>query len=293
MRIYLAALLVCLTPAVAQVAISPQEARATRAFDAAKKAGAPQLNAFLKPFPKGGDLHMHLSGSIYAETFIAEAAQQGLWVSSIDPGKPAGPIAAGTLCFQNPPDAQPNRNCGAPVISVADAMQKQTTYDALINSFSMRSFVPLAGWSGHDQFFATFDRFSGLQNFTGAWLDEVATRAAAQNEQYLEIMSTPSFDHAAAAGYKLGWPSDFNDANHMAVLAALREKLLAAGLRDDIAIDTKEFVDAQATRKSVEHCSAAADYVDFKEHNACSIDIHFLYQVLRGLTGLRANPSRL
>ena len=61
---------------------TPSEQRASRAFEAAKKAGAPQLYAFLKPFPKGADLHMHLSGAIYAETFIAEAIKQGLCVSS-------------------------------------------------------------------------------------------------------------------------------------------------------------------------------------------------------------------
>jgi adenosine deaminase len=280
MRFCLAALLVCSISSTAQIAApTPPEARAARAFEAAKKVGAPELYAFLKPFPKGADLHMHLSGAIYAETFIAEAAQQGLWVGSANPGKPAGPLALGTLCFQNPRDSQPNKTCGPAVISVADAMLQQSTYDALINSFSMRSFVPFAGWSGHDQFFVTFDRFGGLKNFSGAWLDEVASRAASQNEQYLEIMSTPSFDHASAAGYRLGWPADFNDANHMTVLATLRDKLLAAGLRDDIPIGTKEFADAKAAAKASEHCSAA---VDLKEHSACTIDIHFLYQVLRG-----------
>jgi adenosine deaminase len=283
MRLCLAALLFCSISSTAQVAApTSQEARASRAFEAAKKAGVPELYAFLKLFPKGADLHMHLSGAIYAETFIAEAAQLGLWVGSADPGKPGGPLASGTLCFQNPPSSQPNKTCGAAVISVADAMQNQTTYDALIDSFSMRSFVPFAGWSGHDQFFATFDRFSGLNSFAGSWLDEVATRAATQNEQYLEIMATPTFDHAAAAGYKVGWPADFNDANHMAVLATLRDKLLAAGLRDDIAPDTKQIADAQATRRSIEHCDPVSDPVALKEHSACTIDIHILYQVLRG-----------
>ena len=69
-------------------------------------------------------------------------------------------------------------------MTVAEAVNVQAIYDAMIDSFSMRSFVPTAGWSGHDQFFATFDRFSGLQNTQGDWLDEVASRAAAQNEQY-------------------------------------------------------------------------------------------------------------
>jgi len=283
MRLSVAALLICSTFAAAQVpAPTPQQARATRSLDAAKKAGPPQLNAFLRTFPKGADLHMHLSGAIYAETFIAEAVQQGLWVGSADPGKPPGPMSPGTLCFQVPPPPadQNHKNpaCGPAVISVANAIQQQTTYDALINSFSLRSFVPFAGWSAHDQFFATFDRFDGTNNVTGPWLDEVAARAASQNEQYLEIMVTPRFDNAAAAGYKLGWPSDFNDSNHMAVLANLREQLLP-GLTADITGSTDELAAAKASRNSIEHC---AELAGGRRSHGCDVQIHFLYQVLRG-----------
>ena len=37
-----------------------------------------ELRAFLRRMPKGGDLHTHLSGAVYAERFIAWAAQQHL-----------------------------------------------------------------------------------------------------------------------------------------------------------------------------------------------------------------------
>src|SRR5438552_16415969 len=37
-----------------------------------------QLRAFLHRMPKGGDLHTHLAGAVYAERFIAWAAEQGL-----------------------------------------------------------------------------------------------------------------------------------------------------------------------------------------------------------------------
>src|SRR5260370_27328826 len=71
----------------------------------------------------------------------------------------------------------------------------------------MRSFVPSAGTSGPDQFFATFNRFSGIDKLhTGEWLDEVATRAAAQNEQYLEIMETPIFSDVATISSRIAWP---------------------------------------------------------------------------------------
>src|SRR5262249_20210898 len=38
------------------------------------------LRSFLYKFPKGADLHMHLSGAIYAETFIRDAADDNLCV---------------------------------------------------------------------------------------------------------------------------------------------------------------------------------------------------------------------
>lgn len=245
------------------------QARAERAFVAAKKAGAPELYAFLKPFPKGADLHMHLSGAIYAETFLREAAQQGL---CIDPAKLAlaAPGGAGLCAFGQQ--------------RAAEAIKDQQLYDRLVNSFSMRSFVPYAGFSGHDQFFTTFDRFGGLKNVQGEWLDEVATRAAAQNEQYLEILQTPGFAHAAAAGQQAGWPADFSDANHMTVLAHLRDQLLAGGLRDDIAADRKEFADAKAQRLALEHCSAQPDRPAEEASAGCAVRIHFLYQVLRGFS---------
>ncbi len=256
---------------------------------------------------------MHLSGAIYAETFIAEAIKQGLCVSSTPPLCVADPDDKTKACPLPTLDAKhiatplsfakPDKGTCAPgQMTLADAVNVQAIYDAMIDSFSMRSFVPSAGWSGHDQFFATFDRFSGLQNMQGEWLDEVASRAAAQNEQYLEIMNTPSFDHASAAGYKLGWPADFNDTNHMEKLAQLRTSLLDSGLRDDIAIDRKQLADAKARRAEIENCAVyekfrqeAKQYPDQQPSHGvmmemeesgntsgCSVKIHWLYQVLRG-----------
>ncbi|HZL27109.1 MAG TPA: adenosine deaminase [Acidobacteriaceae bacterium] len=255
---------------------APAESRAEHAFAAAKKAGAPELYAFLKPFPKGADLHMHLSGAIYAETFLTEGAKQGICVDKT------------ALSFEQP--AKPGK-CAAGQLLAADAVKDQGLYDKLIDSFSMRDFVPYAEYSAHDQFFDTFDRFGGLKDQYGEWLDEVATRAAAQNEQYLEVMSTPPFSNAAAAGYKLGWPADFDDANHMAELAKLRAQLLANGLRDDIAIDRKQLDDAKVVRERIEHCPdgefnrprpSDSEAPTLTQHTACSVKINYLYQLLRG-----------
>ncbi len=304
-----ALLLLSTTVAAAQVpaphaAPTPSEVRATRGFEAARKAGAPELYAFLKPFPKGADLHMHLSGAVYAETFIAEAAQQGLCLGPVDPapapGLPPTPMAAGTVRFFAPL-TDPSAPCGSGGILVAEALKNQRLYDDMIDSFSMRGFVPSDGITGHDQFFNTFDRFGGLKNFTGAWLDEVATRAAAQNEQYLEIMNTPSFNHVFSAIAKAPWPVDVNDANHLQVLATYRDQLLANGLQEDIATDSKEFLEAQEQREAVEGlptCGTSALNGPIsgrlncllclvpaganKLYPPCAVKIHWLYQVLRG-----------
>ncbi len=66
------------------------EQRAERAFEAAR-ANPLNLRAFLVRMPKGADLHYHLTGGIYAESFIRAAAQDGLCVdlASLSFTKPA------------------------------------------------------------------------------------------------------------------------------------------------------------------------------------------------------------
>ncbi|HEY4381889.1 MAG TPA: adenosine deaminase, partial [Acidobacteriaceae bacterium] len=245
------------------------EVRAENALDAAKHDGEPGLYAFLKPFPKGADLHMHLSGAVYAETFIAEAVKQNLCVVPVDAGKPPSPIGKDAVEFSQPP-------CTKGAVPAANALTNQALYDSLVDSFSMRAFVPSEGIDGHDQFFATFARYGGLKNVAGEWLDEVATRAAAQNEQYLEIMQTPTFSNAAKLGAQIGWPQGSESSATHETLSAVRDKLLAAGLRSEVAVDERELTDATAARNTIEHCDMPA------ASPGCAVRVHFLYQILRG-----------
>jgi len=256
---------------------TPQEQRANRAFNAAKQSPL-LLNAFLVKMPKGADLHMHLSGAVYAETFIKNAAADILCVN------PANYSLFKTSATTRSIPPQPV--CGEGNRRAADAFKDQTLYDALVDSFSMRNFVPSAGTSGHNHFFSTFGRFSGIdKSHTGEWLDEVATRAADQNEQYLEIMETPIFSDVAKLSVTIPWPSTPADpamnrrgdatGTSREDLSHLRDALLAGGLRDEVAIDRKELDDALASRNQIEHCGEAA------ATRACSVKIRFLYQVLR------------
>ncbi len=248
------------------------ERRAVRSFELAKGLGEPSLYAFLRSMPKGADLHMHLSGAIYAETFIRDAAADNLCV---DPKalSLAQNTAGGAAC--------PKEDVAAPSV-----FKNQKLYDALIDAFSMRSFVPTPGVSGHDQFFATFDRFGVInKSHTGEWLDEVATRAAMQNEQYLEVMMTPSFFDLAPLWSQLGWPTSLLGATadpegditgtSTHELSAYRTKLIEGGVRKEVNLDIKEIEDALAERNRIEHCGQEDATA------ACSVKIRCIYQVLR------------
>lgn len=234
-------------------AATPAE-RAAQAFDAARAEGTPALEMFLRQMPKGGDLHLHLVGAVYAETFLADAAHDHLCVNvaklSLDaehhaPDCPAGEVAATSL------------------------PGNQNLYNDLVDSFSMRTFVPTTDDSGHDQFFASFARFGALSSsHDGEWVSDVASRAAGQNEQYLEIMMTPPFAEAAALAEKVGFTSDYR---------AYRARLMAAGFGKLVTAASAYFNEAQAGRKAIEHCGEA------DAAPACKVEVRFIYQVLRDM----------
>ncbi len=240
------------------------EARTALIYEANLHQGPETLRAFLNDFPKGADLHVHLTGAVYAETFIRDAAEDGLCVdkASLSLAKPPcrGNLVPATT-FTGPIDRP-----------------SQLLYDRLIDSFSLRDFVPMPGWSGHDQFFATFDRFGGLsKTHVAEWVDEVASRSAAENNQYLELMHTPAFSHAAQVAHQIGWNAKLAQADPQA-FAEFRQQLLDHGLRDEVAADRGEVLQAESGRKQIEHCGTP------QAAPACNVEIRYIYQVLRDFT---------
>ncbi len=242
----------------ARSASSADEARAEHAYAEALKAGPLGLRAFLYRMPKGSDLHMHLSGAVYAESFLRAANEDGLCIDTH------------TLAFQKPSNSGATASsCADGAVSAANVTKNQHLYDALIDSFSMRSFVPSNGNSGHDHFFDTFDKFGGTsKSHLGEWIDEIAGRAAAQNEQYLELMHTPDFSEAAALAIKAGFHSDFGE---------YRRLLLEGGLKNALPGIRAQMDEAEAKRRELEHCNEA------DAQPACTVQVRYVYQVLRGL----------
>jgi adenosine deaminase len=235
------------------------EQRAARAYDAARS-NPLDLRAFLVRMPKGAELHYHLDGGIYAETLVRDAAEDGLCVDLT------------SHAFVDPPSGgqtdptQPR--CGAGQAPAATAFTDRHLYDALIDALSMRSFVPSAGISGADHFFETFYKFTFQisRRHTGEWLDEIAARAASQNEQYMEVMETPDFSHSAQVARQIGWNDDLDQ---------FRMELLARGLRHDVAVARAAIDEADASRRKIEHCGEP------QEAPACKVKVRYVYFVLR------------
>lgn len=273
-------LLSCILRAQQPILPTASERRAEQAFEKARR-NPLTLRTFLTRLPKGGDLHMHLSGSVYAETLIEDARADLLCV---DPAGLSFVMNVGTTR-----SLPPQPVCAEGMMRAANAFDDQKLYDALVDSFSMRAFVPSAGISGHDQFFATFDRFDPTRTAAarhgGAWLDEIASRAAGQNEQYLEIMHTPDLARAAKFAQTIPWPNEpetmaeFHQATTGTSDAALaeRRKLLLGSQEfvKTIEADRAEFATMAADRKAREHCGQET------AQPACTVDIRFLFQVLR------------
>ena len=141
------------------------------------------LRGFLYAFPKGGELHNHLDGAIYAETYIRWAAEDGKCID----------LATYTI---TPPrcDAVSGRPAVSEIMYDADVVNR------IIDAFSIRNYERREV-SGHDQFFSTFGRFvpAGVGH-EGEMLAESTARSARQNVLYLELLQSWGMEEARQLG---------------------------------------------------------------------------------------------
>lgn len=230
------------------------EQRTARYFDAIRNS-PPVLEAFLREMPKGGDLHNHLSGAVYAESYLQFAIHDG------------GCIDRKALAFVAAPCDEAHDS-----VPAETALTNPFLYRVLIDALSMRDFHPYSqsgiSESGEDHFFATFGRFSLVSRaHTGEMLAEVASRAGRQNESYLELIL--GLDRTSAQlGSKVGWTEDFDQ---------MREKLTAAGIGEAVGEVRNKLDQAEAEKNRLLSCddSAHAD-------PGCKVTIRYIYEVYRG-----------
>lgn len=231
-------------------ASASNEARTERYFQRIRN-DPNQLLVFLRQMPKGGDLHNHLVGAIYAETFIGWASEKGLCV---DPS---------SFYLSQPP-------CGGEkgTVPARNALTDRFLYRDMVDAYSMRKWE-LSGLSGHDHFFDTFDKFiMATYGKTGEMLAETAARAASQHEIYQELMHAAAFPQVMALANSSGWDDD---------LSRQRNKLLANGMAQVVAAARNEMDDAEAVRNSVLRCAGT------EPDPGCKITQRYQYMALRGV----------
>ncbi len=225
------------------------EQAATDELDALASGSPDALAAFLKAMPKGADLHNHLSGAVYAETYLDWAKADGNCVNS----------STHTVVFPNQCSAT---NQPTPTMGVF--------YDSIVRAWSMKDFVEGAE-SGHDHFFATFGKF-GL--VAGAHRDEsladVARRAFDENQLYVETMFNLGKNMGALSASISSGPLTAQS------LPGLYASILAAPtFNAELAQDVAVVTSAQAAYREALGCN------ELSPPPVCDVEIRFVAQVSR------------
>ena len=207
------------------------------------------LRDFLYRFPKGGELHTHLDGAVYAESYINWAAQDGKCID------------LATYVISAPPC---NTAEGRPL--VAEIQLDADKVNRIIDAFSVRNYER-RGVSGHDQVFATFLRYLAASfGREGSMLAEVTARAARQNTLYLEIMQSYGMD----AARRLAQDSDLFDGSYPLSELVGREEV------SSIVASTLALLDrAERQWRAELGCNSSPAAA------GCAVEVRYLAQVIR------------
>ena len=207
---------------------------------------AGELTAFLRAFPKGGELHNHLGGGTPVESLIAWAIEDGLCVDPVE-------LAIRGTC------------AGEGSKPVATFVADEAQRSALIDSLTVRH-PGFRDRSGHDQFFTSFSRRGQAPKRVGDALAETLDGLARQNTFYAELMITPQFVASRGLGARVGWRGD---------AAATRAALSAAGLEalvPAVIADTDAF---ESRARIVMKCETPA------ASPGCQVTARYLFQAIR------------
>ncbi|HEU4930487.1 MAG TPA: hypothetical protein VFT48_00330 [Pyrinomonadaceae bacterium] len=223
-------------------------------FESIRKSPPKQM-AFLLKMPKGGDLHNHLSGSIYAESYIQWAAENGLCVNN------------STMALAVP--ASPSK-CAAEQTPANTALTNSVLYRQMVDAWSMRNWQ-LSGQSGHDHFFDAFGKFGpATYNSSGRMLAEAVKSAARGKALYVELMLTPDGTPtgvlSSQIGEKVGWDGDFE---------STLNKLKANGIENAATVGIKNIQDMEAQKNQLLKCGTQ------QADAGCSVTIRYVAQVSR------------
>jgi adenosine deaminase len=204
-----------------------------------------KLSVFLQAMPKGGDLHNHLGGVSWAENMLVYAKQDDLCINIKN------------FSAKSRPNCQKQYR-------VAQIQKFPILYNQVIDAWSMRNFQP-GKESGHDHFFATFEKYLPiLFKHRREMVNEAVERACRENILYLELMIMPDDNQSGLLGRHIAWD------NH---LDRLREKLLKSGVAAIVSNISKQFDIYQRSLLTFLNGPGKQQCPDFK--------LRYLYQALR------------
>jgi adenosine deaminase len=264
------ALLALAGPAGVARAQSAADAAVAARFDAAA-ASPTRLRIFLQAMPKGGDLHNHLSGSPYAEDYIAWAGEAGFCLD------PAAPRLV-------PPPCPP----GTAVQGLGE--RDPAAFTRLVDGLSTRGVqlgVGRDAVSGHTQFFSTFGRFGAIASARVAE-GLAATRRLAAGDQvsYVELIHNPN----ALIDYTLAGPAYGLDAGGLA--EAYRRELAGAGPVVAAAMAELDRDEAETRRRlGCVPVGVSGGQDANPDSGACRVEVRYLAWAWRGLPPAQAFRS--
>jgi adenosine deaminase len=238
----------------ARAGADPASERAASAYLDGIRSTPLALRRFMQELPKGGDLHNHASGAVYAERLIDWASSDGLCVDTAYTLQPCLP----------PAQAAPN------VAPLATQLKQTGFRDHLIDAISMRYFVPRTE-SGHDHFFNAFGKFGAATWAHGPQIIAEAVRQAAEDRvDYLELMTT--FGNGSA------WKALTTGVAYDADFDKLRAALTANGkFAKSVDEAEAELQSTESKRNADMHCEREGA----AHPPACDVQLRYIEQVSR------------
>jgi adenosine deaminase len=221
----------------------------------------PMSQQVLQAMPKGGDLHNHLSGSIYAESYLRYAANDGICVDSVK--------LTITQCATTQQIAA-NPSAAAAIVPASTLQAPYSSlYGQMQDALSMRQFRPVME-SGHDHFFNTFGKFSAVsKSHVPEMLTEDVWRLASENVDYLETIWAPDFGRARDL-MKYTKPGQMP--------AEMRTAIMQSGDVAPIITAARSAIDnAEAYMRATLHCGTPSAQA------GCDSTVRYLYELHRGV----------
>jgi len=240
----------------------------------------PALAEAIRQFPKGADIHNHLTGTVMPEDYIAMGIADGdcFGADHKDP----------TMYTINPNTGTPD-SCasGDKPLSQASSADRQK----LVSSLSMYNYTYSDIQSGEDQFFATFGRFgtvSGSSANIGIMMAKLLQQANKDTVSYVETMM--SFQSTAVSKLADLLRQKYPDAYYYTkseYYGQMYSFLLRVGLKDAVVAAQQDVAGYMSKVKAILKCGTPS------QDPACLVSYTLLSQVNRNaaITGTPDLPK--